>query len=61
MNPLSLLLILFGGAIEVLGVLYCVVFSGDGGINMPLLIGIIVFGSFFTFGGVAWHILQRRV
>ncbi|MFI4876104.1 MAG: hypothetical protein ACIALR_12225 [Blastopirellula sp. JB062] len=61
MNPLSLLLIILGGVIQVLGVLYCVVNSSDSGMNVPLLIGVIIVGSMFETGAIFWHILQKRI
>ncbi|TWT33280.1 hypothetical protein [Blastopirellula retiformator] len=61
MNPLSLLLIGAGCVVEVLGVLFCVVNAGEAGINMPLLIGVILFGSMLSVGGVFWHIMAKRM
>ncbi|UUO05875.1 hypothetical protein M4951_21220 [Blastopirellula sp. J2-11] len=61
MNPLSLLLIIVGGVIQMLGVIFCIVNAGDAGINMPLLIGVLVVGSMFETGAVFWHILQKRI
>ncbi|MCC9607622.1 hypothetical protein LOC68_11815 [Blastopirellula sp. JC732] len=61
MNLLSLLMIGAGFVVEVLGVLFCVVNSGDAGINMPLLFGFLAIGSLLTVGGVFWHILSKRL
>ncbi|EAQ82462.1 hypothetical protein [Blastopirellula marina] len=61
MNPLSILLIIVGGLIQVLGVIYCITSAGDAGINMPLMIGVLVVGSMIESSAVFWHILQKRI
>lgn len=57
MNPVSVLLLAAGGAIQLTGVAYAVI--GFDALNIPLLIGAFVVGGLVEFAGIALHAMGR--